>query len=271
MNPSDQEGIFAPLVGHDGAKKILRSALTSGDVHIMLTGPPASGKSVALLAIEEAINGAKYIDSRGLTERKLRDILSENPPALLLDEFDNMKRDGFKALNTALEQGRVVKNVTRESYDVEIDTQVFVACNDVDEIQNDIRDRFVEVNFEPYSSEWEFCQVCMVLLPQEVEWIGEIADGERIASMIGVEVWNETERQSPRTALNAARLSDSLAEAKSIVRAMQDSKADVDSKPITAEELPHDYSGENSTEHSSKPKSLDEIRKEMENNGSKDN
>jgi len=51
-----QEGVFSALIGHDGAKAILRSALRRGDIHIMLTGPPASGKSVALLAVEEAID-----------------------------------------------------------------------------------------------------------------------------------------------------------------------------------------------------------------------
>ena len=262
MTTSDPEGIFDHLVGHDGAKAILRNALRGGDVHIMLTGPPASGKSVALLAIEEAIEGAKYIESHGLSERKLRDTLSEDPPALLLDEFDDMKRDAFKALNTALEQGRVIKNVTGDSYDREINTQVFVACNNSDKVQSDILDRFVQVDFKPHSK-WEFTQVCMEWLPQQVDWIGKVVDGDRIAALIAEDVWKETENPSIRTALYAAKLANSLSEAQNMVTAMQDSKADIDSDPITPEELPHTDWVENNTEQSNKPKSLDDIRKKM--------
>lgn len=258
-----QDGIFSALIGHDGAKAILRSALRRGDIHLMLTGPPASGKSVALLAIEEAIGGASYEDARGFTERKLRDKLSENPPALLLDEFDNMQTDAFKALNLSLEQGRVTKNVTGDAYDTEIDTQVFVACNYPEKLDADVRDRFVEVEFDPYSRE-EFIEVCSVLLPEQVEWVREAANSAQIGTMIGEVVWDETDSRSPRTARDAARLADSASRVEPIVKAMQDSKADVDSEPVTVEELPHsEWETDSADEQSRKPKSLEEIRQNM--------
>jgi hypothetical protein len=258
-----QDGIFSALIGHAGAKAILRSALRRGDIHLMLTGPPASGKSVALLAIEEAIDGARYEDARGFTERKLRDKLAENPPALLLDEFDNMQTDAFKALNLSLEQGRVTKNVTGDAYDKEIDTQVFVACNYPDRLADDVRDRFVEVEFDPYSRE-EFIEVCSVLLPEQVEWVREAANSAQIGAMIGEVVWDKTDSHSPRTARDAARLADSPSRVEPIVKALNDSKADVDSEPVTVEELPHsEWETDSEDEQSRKPKSLEEIRQNM--------
>lgn len=233
------EGILSPLVGHAGAKAILRSALRRGDVDILLSGPPASGKSVALLAIEEAVPGAIYADGRGVSERKLRDILSDNPPVLLLDEIDNMDADPFNALNTAMEQGRVTKNVHGDSYDVEIDTQFFGATNVLGPVPDDVADRFVPIEFEPYTR-GEFIEVSEVLLPQQVEWIGAADDPQAIARNVAEIVWDRTETNSPRKARDAARLASDPERVEAIVKAMNDPKADVDSDPVTPDELPHD-------------------------------
>jgi len=232
------EGIFAPLVGHSGAKAILRSSLRQGTVHVLLAGPPASGKSVALLAIEDAIPDARYIEGRGLTERKLRDILSDNPPALLIDEFDNMIPAAYGALNTALEQGRVTKSVTGEEFDVSIDTQVMAACNDRHDAPRDVRDRFVDVPFEAYDRD-EFIDVCEVLLPQQVPWVDAEGSPAATARHIADTVWEHMDTRSPRKARDAARLAGDRSRVEAIVRAMVDPKADVESEPLFADELPH--------------------------------
>lgn len=255
----DEAGIFQPLIGHSGAKAILRSALRRADVHLLLSGPPASGKSVALLAIEEAIDGAEYVDARGFTERKLRDTLAQDPPVLLIDEFDNMKQDAFKALNTALEQGRVTKNVTHDSYDKEISTQVFAACNYPEELPGDVADRFVSVDFDPYSRE-EYLDVCEVLLPEQIEWVAETPNPGETSREIARVVWDRTDTRSPRTARDAAMLASAPQRVPAIVQAMNDPKADVDSEPVFADELPHNQR-EQGPGH--KPKSLDEVRENM--------
>jgi nucleotide-binding universal stress UspA family protein len=232
------DGIFQPLVGHSGAKAILRSSLRQGTVHVLLSGPPASGKSVALLAIEDAVPNARYVEGRGLTERKLRDILSENPAALLLDEFDNMIPAAYHALNTALEQGRVTKSVTGEEYDYAIDTQVVAACNDHHDAPRDVRDRFVDVPFEAYDR-GEFIDVCEVLLPQQVPWVEADDAPAETARDIADTVWRHMDTRSPRKARDAARLAGAPGRVEPIVHAMTDPKADVDSEPLYPDELPH--------------------------------
>lgn len=238
-DPRDEaggDGILSPLVGHDGAKAIIRSALRRGDVDILLSGAPASGKSVVLLAIEEAVPGAKYVDARGVSERKLRDILSEDPPILLLDEIDNMDPDPFTALNTAMEQGRVTKAVTGDEYDVEISTQFFGATNAMEPIPDDVADRFVSVEFDPYTRD-EFVEVCERLLPEQVGWVGEHDSPRDAAGQIARTVWDQTQSNSPRTARDAARLADSPGRVEAIVAAMNDPKADVTSDPIRPDEI----------------------------------
>ncbi len=257
---AEDEGILSPLIGHAGAKAIIRSALRRGDVDIHLSGPPASGKSVVLLAAEDHIDGAEYVEARGLSERKLRDILKEDPPVLLIDEFDNMDRDAYKALNTAMEQGRVTKNVHNDAYDVEIDTQVIAASNDLDAIPGDVADRFVPVPFEPYTRE-EFIKVCGKLLPEQVDWVGETSEPEAIGRDIAATVWDETNTRSPRKARDAARLASSVQRVGPIVQAMSDPKADVDSDPLHPDDLPHEQSSGGSS--SQDTKTLDDIRESM--------
>jgi predicted ATPase with chaperone activity len=234
-----RKGIFDPLIGRNGAKAILRSSIRRGDVNILLSGPPGSGKSVALLSIEDAVEDAEYVEAGGLSERKLRDTLKENPPVLLLDEFDNMDPDAYKALNTALEQGRVTKKVHGDSYDVKVDTQVFAVCNEEVSVPDDIMDRFVHLPLHPYTRE-EYVEVCSILLPRQVEWVGEAEDPGEVGARIACTVWDETGSRSPRAARDAARLADSVERVPAIVKAMNNPTADVESDPVYAEDISYD-------------------------------
>jgi hypothetical protein len=229
----EQQGILDPLIGYPGAKAIIRGALRGGDTHVALAGASGSGKSVVLTAIEENAPGVKYFDAKGLTERKLRDLISEDHQYLLLDEFDNADTETYDALNTALEQGRVTKAVHGDEYDVEIDTQVFVAMNTEDStIPGAIEDRFVIVPFDEYGRS-EFIEVCSILLPRQVEWVEQ----EETARDIARRVWDDTDARSPRKARDAARLARSPDRIKGIIRAMEDPKADVESEPLSPREL----------------------------------
>lgn len=231
---SAQQGVLSSVIGHDGAKAILRSALRRGDIHILLEGPPASGKSVALLAIEQHVPGANYAEAKGYSEVEMRDTLAEDHPILMLDEVDAAENDAYNALPIAMEQGRVTKNKATENYDVDISTQVIAACNDADELPTHVEDRFRTVRFSEYSYE-EFEDVCAELLPKEVEWVveGDTARGiaEAVYSSIG--------SKSPRDARDAAKLAGDESRVESIARALQDPDAEVESDPLTPEELQH--------------------------------
>lgn len=226
------EGILSALIGHDGAKAVLRAALRQGDVHVLLEGPPASGKSVALLAIEEHVPGAKYRDAAGFTEVQLRETLAQDHLVLCLDEIDAMRNGAFEALSTPMEHGRVTKDTAHEQYDVEVETQLFAACNDADDMPAHTASRFRTITFEEYDHE-EFVAVCMKLLPESVEWVGSEEDAKFIAEA----VYDAIASRDPRDARDAARLAGQLDRIEDMAKALEDPTADVESVPITVEEL----------------------------------
>lgn len=228
----DERGIFSDLIGHSGAKAILRAAVRSGDVHILLSGEPGSGKSVALLALEEYVDGAVFKDARGFTETQLRSEISENPQMLLLDEFDDMKRDAYSALSMPMEQNRVTKDTAHNSFDVEVTTQFFAACNDPDDLPKHTADRFQTVHFDEYSLD-EYREVCGKLLPRIIDWVDSEQEGRMVASIVHDTIGSK----NVRTARDVAKLAGEMESIAPISKALDDPKADVRSVPITPDEV----------------------------------
>lgn len=232
MSESVAHGIFHNLVGHEGAKTILRSALRGGEVDILLTGPPASGKSVALLSLDEAVDIAIYRDASGFTGAKLRETLSTDPPILLLDEIDDMRNDAYPALYTAMEHGRVQKSTMHDEYDLSISTQVVAACNAEQDLPREIRSRFQTVRFEEYDRD-EFIDVAARVLIGHDVWV---TDGED-AVAIAESVYDGIADADVRTARDVAKLAGAVERVPDIIEAINDPTADVTSEPLTPDEL----------------------------------
>lgn len=232
MSESTPEDIFHGVVGHGGAKAIVRSALRHGDINILLEGPPGSGKSVFLEAIEEYAPGSSYHDAAGYTDSELRDAIAKDPGFLLLDEFDAMKTDAYDALSLPMEHGRVTKDNKRDSYDIEIDTQFFAACNGTDSIPSHIVDRFRVVEFQRYTDE-EFLEVCRRMLPDTVNWVS----GRNEAEAITKTIHEVTHTKQIREVRDVAQLAGTIDRVEPIAMALDDTSAEIDSEPLTPEEL----------------------------------
>lgn len=228
MDYNDMEkDIFRDIYGHHGARAFLGAALRDGDTHVLLEGPPGSGKSVFLLALEENVPGTLYRDGDQITAASLRDALKEDPPILLIDEIDALDTEAYDVLSLPLEHGRLVRDSARESYDVEVDTQVIAACNHADELPEHIANRFQKQEFEEYG-EGEFLELCEHMLVSEIEWI----DSESKARQAAEKIYEITGEADPRSTRDIARMSRSIDEIGTLATAMNDPDADVEVQPL---------------------------------------
>src|SRR6188474_398153 len=87
-------------------KFFLKSIVSKEPVNILLTGPPASSKTVFLLEILNSIDGAYFMDATSITSAGMIDYLFiHNTKYLLIDEIDKMKVKDQAALLNAMETG----------------------------------------------------------------------------------------------------------------------------------------------------------------------
>lgn len=227
-----EQDVFRNIYGHHGSRVFLGAALRDGDTHVLLEGPPGSGKSVFLLALEENVPGTIYRDGDQITAASLRDALKDDPPILLIDEIDALDTEAYDVLSLPLEHGRLVRDSARESYDVEVDTQVIAACNHADELPEHIANRFQTQEFEEYGDE-EFLELCEHMLVSEIEWIDSEAEARKAAEKI----YSITGEADPRSTRDIARMSRSIDEIDTLATAMDDPDADVEVQPLFPGEI----------------------------------
>lgn len=229
--PTDQD-VFGHIRGHEGAKVVLRAALRNGDTHVLMVGPPGSGKSAFMMALENRVPGVVYRDSKMVRPAGLQNLLASDPPILLLDEFDNMTQQCYETLSVPMEHGRVVKETDREQIDVDIGTQIIASANRTDPIPNEILSRFEDFEFEPYDEE-EYYEVCEYMLVRQFEWIESKEDARQIAEI----AYEKSEETDPRNARDLAQLADSVEEAERLAKAIHDPDADMEAVPLYPDEI----------------------------------
>lgn len=215
---SDTEDVFAAIHGHQDVKLVLRRALTGGDTHVLLVGPPGCGKSLFLEELEERVPGCLLRDVKNLSPAKLRARFAEDHPILLLDELDKFKRSSdYDVMNMPLEHGRVQKDTAHETYDIEIGTQVVATANHKDSIPDQIVSRFKIVELEKYTV-GEYLDVCEHMLVEDDQsaWIDDGETARDLAKM----VHEVTDSTDPRNARDIARDSTDMDSAKDLTKAL---------------------------------------------------
>jgi replication-associated recombination protein RarA len=209
---------FTDVVGHDDLKKLLTRCLTIKDsCNILLSGPPASSKTIFLLSIQKAVSNACYIDAANASGPGLVDYLFEHPNThvICIDELDKLRRSDQTALLNLLEFGILASTKVRKTRSMKMEgVKVFATSNDVDRLIGPLRSRFLELELPEYT--WDnFLQVTQKLL-QNRHGLDETTSA-KIAQV----VWSQLKTRDIRDVLAIAKLTKSSEDVEFVATTLQ--------------------------------------------------
>ena len=205
QDTSEEEEFFSNVVGYPEIKKLLLKSIVAKDpVHILLTGPPSSSKTVFLLEMLEGLDDTYFIDAVGASGAGMMDhLFNDKTKYLLIDEIDKMKRNDQAALLNVMETGILsetkLKGKTRQK---KMKLWIFATSNDVERLSGPLRSRFMELHLEEYTYE-EFIEIVQRLLKKRYHL------DLHIAEKIGYAVWNQMKSKDVRDAIKIAKLTKS--------------------------------------------------------------
>jgi Holliday junction DNA helicase RuvB len=101
--------LFEDIIGYDHIKRLFRMALESeSTIHVLLTGPPASAKTMFLTSIMRQLKNSYLADGANSTQAGMIDYVFENRPRyLLVDEIDKMVPKDHALLLNLMDTGIV--------------------------------------------------------------------------------------------------------------------------------------------------------------------
>jgi Holliday junction DNA helicase RuvB len=179
FGPLTKPRFFIDIIGHEHIKRLFGLALRSqGPNHILLSGPPASAKTMFLLSLRQHLKNSYFIDGGNTTKAGIIDYLFKNrAPYLLIDEFDKMSPRDQTFLLNLMETGIVTETKYGRIREAKIKTSVFATCNDPRKLSALLQSRFFIVELEPYTYE-QFYEITLHLLDND------------IARIIAEAIWN---------------------------------------------------------------------------------
>jgi hypothetical protein len=124
---------FGDIVSYDDLKELLTKCLTIKDsCNVLLSGPPASSKTVFLLSIQKEVSNVCFIDAANASGTGLVDYLFEHPETsvICIDELDKLKRSDQTTLLNLLETGILSSTKVRKTRSIMMEgVKVFATSN----------------------------------------------------------------------------------------------------------------------------------------------
>jgi Holliday junction DNA helicase RuvB len=159
-----EDRLFDNIYGYHEVKRLFGLALESShNCSILLTGPPASAKTLFLQSLMK-LKGSHFIDCSNATKSGIVDYVFDNKPKyLLLDELDKLSRKDQTFLLNLIETGIVSETKFNKTRKMDIRTSVFATSNNVEKIIEPLQSRFFNVELQVYSYE-QFSEIIVRLL-----------------------------------------------------------------------------------------------------------
>ncbi len=169
--------------------------------HILLSGPPASAKTMFLESLSK-LRSSYFVDGSSTTKSGLIDCLFlKSPKYLLIDEIDKMSTKDQAMLLNLMETGIVSETKHNKTRTAHMKTSVFATSNNVGDIITPLQSRFFVVELPPYTYE-QFYQISVHLLTEEHKI------SQDIAKNISDRVWANS--RNIRDCVRVGRMAKSL-------------------------------------------------------------
>jgi Holliday junction DNA helicase RuvB len=179
FSPAKREDkLFADIYGYDDIKKLFRMALESNHTcSILLTGPPASAKTLFLQSLMK-LKDSYFIDCSNATKSGVVDYVFVNKPKyLLLDELDKLSRKDQTFLLNLMETGMVSETKHNKTRKIDIKTSVFATSNNVEKIIEPLQSRFFVAKLQAYTDEQFYKITTRILTSNQYRVDEDIARG----------------------------------------------------------------------------------------------
>lgn len=203
---SPEERFFTSVVGYADLKRLLmKSMLSKEPLHILLTGPPSTSKTVFLLDMLNGLDHTYFVDATGASGPGMIDhLFGGETKYLLIDEIDKLKKNDQAVLLNVMETGILsetkLKGKTRQR---KIKLWIYATSNNVEKLSTPLRSRFMEFHLEEYKFN-EFVEIARHLLKERYKLDGIVS--EKIANS----VWNKMKSKDIRDVINMAKLTGSF-------------------------------------------------------------
>src|ERR671911_1263354 len=164
---------FNNVIGYDDIKLLLYKMVTSKYTNsILLSGPPASSKTVFILELLDHFKDKGYfVDGTTASGIGIIDYLFEHTDLkfLLIDEIDKLNKKNQKVLLNVMETG-ILSDVkakrSKSARQTHMHLSIYATSNDVSNMLTPLLSRFIKLNLPEYSLE-TFIEICHKILSRE--------------------------------------------------------------------------------------------------------
>jgi Holliday junction DNA helicase RuvB len=195
----NRQGLFDGIVGFEDVKSLFGMAIKAErPVHLLLCGPPSSGKSLFMSSLT-TLERSYYAVGSSSTKSGIFDYLFEyRPRYFIIDELEKMNKKDQTSLLNLMESGILSELKHNQKRSTQLKTWVFASCNSTDKLLPPLLTRFRDIHFKPYTEE-EFVEIVVNVLDRE--------DVDRdTALLIADGVYNRLKSSNIRECVRIARL-----------------------------------------------------------------
>lgn len=214
--PEKPKDIFATIYGYEELKELVKSVIhASAPVHILISGPPGTGKTEFARAIEKAYPQLTiYVEGTYVTVAGLYEEFIKKPKAkyLIINEIEKAKPEVRTSLLEVLESGIIQKTTKHEAFRIEQKIWLIATSNNIEKLektQPELLSRLI-VKYLPEYTKEQFLKIAAFRVMREQVTV-EVAEhiAKRVLEEFGPEV---------RKAVALARMSKTIADVERNVR-----------------------------------------------------